>query len=176
MLGFSYPKLCAQGFTCNKIVLKSLWPDLQAYVVKKQRVLRNLPAKELKPRPRVQKAGATGAEKPARSEPTILKLKLRCCLSESIEQNGEMSLELTYLLISNVLVETYQIEGTNAKIWETANVFVNFSTRTIWKMQKGSVDFSSRKIGEIAKRFRQFFLREKFGNYLKILSNFSLQK
>lgn len=62
-------------------------------------------AKELKPR--VQKAGATGAEKPARSEPTILKLKLRCCLSESIEQNGEMSLELTYLLISNVLVETY---------------------------------------------------------------------
>lgn len=28
MLGFSYPKLCAQGFTCNKIVLKWLWPDL----------------------------------------------------------------------------------------------------------------------------------------------------
>ena len=50
-------------------------------IVKKQRVPRNLPAKELKPRLHVLKAAATGAEKPARSEPTMLKLKLLCCLS-----------------------------------------------------------------------------------------------
>ena len=105
-------------------------------IVKKQRVPRNLPAKELKPRLHVLKAAATGAEKPARSEPTMLKLKLLCCLSANRF--------CPFLL---------------AKNWKNCQTFSSMFSREICgKLRKVSVNFFLAKIWKSLKDFVKFFL------------------